>query len=89
MGDIGHGEIANTLLPQFPCEGKHHRTDHQTDKPEHLETAKATHEDPDETQASSVTRDDRPDDLVATEQDEAAQPERDKRWRAGDRHREL
>ena len=36
----------NTLLPDFPREREHDRTDHQARKAKHLESAEAAHEHP-------------------------------------------
>ena len=49
-------EIANALLPQFPGEGEHDRTDDQPDESEHLEAAKGAHQHPDEAQANPSSR---------------------------------
>ena len=68
-------EIANALLPQFPCTRKYDRTDYHPHKAERLEAAKARHQKPDEAQMGSLTCDHGSHDLVATEQDHTTQPE--------------
>ena len=70
--DVATSEIANVLLPKFPQESEHDRADNDPDKPKHLETAEAAHQDPDEAQLNSVARDHGPHDLVAKKEDPAA-----------------
>ena len=86
---VRNSERAHALLPQFAREGEQDRSDNQPDEAEHLEAAEAAHQDPDEGQVSPVARDHGAHDLVAAEQDETAQRQREKRRRGGARHGEL
>jgi hypothetical protein len=73
---VGSGsEITNALLPQLPRDSQQDRTYNAPHEANNLKTTEAAHQDPDEAQAGRVTRDQRPYDLVAAEQDGTAQPE--------------